>query len=71
MAVIRTVCAVVSTLALVIVAACAVTLANPPATYTVAPCSLWADTSSPVLPPHTILNECARPDGTIDHAPSD
>jgi len=32
--------------------------------YTVAPCSLWADTGTPDLPPYTIQNVCAYQDAS-------
>lgn len=35
------------------------------ADITVLPCSAWADTSKPDIPPHTFAGACAAEDGTL------
>jgi hypothetical protein len=35
------------------------------ADITVMSCSAWADTSNPVIPPHTFSGACSLPDGTL------
>lgn len=41
------------------------TINSNSADWTVAPCSRWADTEFPQLPPYTIPNLCVAPDGSI------
>lgn len=58
-------------LAVVALAAAALVVTAPPADpagrpdWTVASCALWADTSSPVLPPYTLSDFCYNPDHTV------
>ncbi len=35
------------------------------ADITVMPCSAWADTQDPVIPPHTFAGACSTEDGTL------
>lgn len=65
--------ATIATLALVIIAACAVVIASPAPTttpdITVLPCSAWAHTEYPTIPPYTFTGACSLPDGTLSLSP--
>lgn len=41
------------------------TVTQTPPDWTYAPCSDWAGTSTPTLPPYTFTEACVAPDGSI------
>lgn len=63
----KPIAASITTLALAIALAIAVTPAHSAPEH-IMPCSAWTHTQYPVIPAHTATNECVTSNGSISHA---